>query len=171
MAGAGSLQTYPLQRQKYSVASASVTPAATPTDIVTLIGSATKTVYVTRVRLVGLATTKGVLAMQLLKRSTANTGGTKTTPTPVPYDSQNAAASAVVNQYSANPTVGTSLGAVAAENLSMAVAGDPTGHIDWDFRDNPIALRGVAQSLSINGSGGAVPAGGAIGYAVEWYEA
>lgn len=167
----GSIQVYPLLQNKYAAAAAAVTPAATPTDIVNLKGSATKTVYVTRVRLVGLATTKGVLAMQLLKRSTANSGGTSTTPTPVPYDSDNGSATAVVNQYSANPTVGSVVGsAIAAENLSMAVAGDSTGHIDWDFRDNPIVLRGVAESVSINGSGGAVPSGGAIGYAIEFYE-
>lgn len=81
----------------YSVGITGFTPAATATDFFNIIGSATKTVRVTRIAISGMATSGASIAISLVKRSAANTSGTPTTPTPVPHDANDAAATAVVS--------------------------------------------------------------------------
>ena len=55
---------------------AGLAPAATATDIFTLTGSATKTVRVTFIQVTATRTTSGPVLISLLKRLTADTGGT-----------------------------------------------------------------------------------------------
>lgn len=159
------------QKATYGVVGAQITPAATTTDIVTLVGSATKTVVVKRVIVSGLATTAGSMDVSLVKRTTANSGGTATQPSIAQYDSSDAAPTAVVNQYSANPTLGTGV-ALKNQLLNFGLTGS-TGQALFEFstrNDKPLILRGVAQSLAINLNGQAVPSGGKLSYTVEWEE-
>jgi len=156
----------------YAISAVDVTPAATPTDVVTVYGSASKTVRVKSVTVSGVATTAGTMDVSLVKRTAANTAGTSTAPSVAKFDSQDADASAVVKQYSANASA---LGAgvpLATKKLNMGVAG-AGGVVSFDFatrNDKALILRGVAQGLAINLNGQAVPAGGKITYAVEWEE-
>jgi len=157
----------------YAVGVLGFTPVATPTDFWAIIGSATKTVRVLRVVIAGIATAAISVDTFLIKRSTASTGGTPTPLTAPAYDSGDAAATAVVDTYAANPSpLGTSLGNAGAEPLNLGVTGF-AGKIVWDFttRNNKgLVLRGVAQSLNLNWGGVAVPAGTKLGIAVEWSE-
>jgi hypothetical protein len=156
----------------YGIASVGNTPAATPTDVATLYGSATKTVKVKRVTVSGVATTAGTMQVLLTKRTAANTAGTSTTSTIGQFDSTDTAATAVAKIYTANPT---SLGAgvaLSAQLLNFGVAG-AAGTVVFDFanrNDKAIILNGIAEGLAINLNGGAVPSGGTFGYTIEFEE-
>jgi hypothetical protein len=60
----------------FAVAGVGITPAATPTDLLTITGSATRTVHIRRITVSGLATTAGTMDVSLVRRSTADAGGT-----------------------------------------------------------------------------------------------
>lgn len=157
----------------YGVAGVAITPAATPTDVVVLTGSATKTMRVKSISVSGLATTAGSMDVSLVKHTVADTGGTKATaPNIAKFDSGDAAATAVANVYTANPTVDASGIIIANKTLNFGVAG-ATGTVVFEFatrNDKALILRGVAQEMAINLNGQAVPAGGKISYSVEWEE-
>jgi hypothetical protein len=153
-------------------ASANVAAAAAATDIFTITGSATATVFVTQVIVSGIQTTAGLADVLLLTRSTANTAGTSGAVTAVPMDTTDAAASATVLAYTANPTTGTLVGAVKRAYVEVGAA---TGVVNeafiFDFgkRGKPLTLRGIAQVLAVN-LNGATLAGGTFDITVEWYE-
>ena len=157
----------------FSAGTIGFTPVATPTDFWTIIGSASKTVRVLRVTVTGIATAAASIGIQLIKRSSANTGGTTSTLTIAPHDSNDAAATAVVSTYSVNPTgLGTSIGLVRAKTLNLGAAG-AAGEIVFDFgtrNSRAVVLRGVAQALALNWNGAAVPAGTVLTIDVEFSE-
>jgi hypothetical protein len=125
------------------------------TDICLLNGSATKNVRVRRVFLNLQATTAVTTSVAFIKRSTANSGGTALTGTVVPYDSANSAGTAVARFYTANPTVGTSIGLLAdpyfsVGNLTTGGAQAFPSVMIYGAQGSPIVLRGVAQGLAVN---------------------
>jgi hypothetical protein len=156
----------------YGIAGAGNTPAPTPTDVFILNGSATKTVKIKRITVSGLATTAGTMSVSLVKRTTANTGGTSTAPSIALFDSKDAAATAVPKLYTANPSaLGTGI-TLSTQSLNFGVAG-AAANVVFDFstrNDKAIYLRGVAEGLAINLNGGAVPSGGTFGYTIEFEE-
>lgn len=175
-------QAAPIDGQKatYSASQLLFTPAATPTDVFTITGSATKTVRITRIEVTGLATTAGTVDVALVMRSTANTGGTSTgSPSAIPHDANSAAATATVLAYTANPTLGTAVGAATTglirsqrAYLNVAATG-PSEHINFDFGNRPsqdIVLRGATQVLAVNLNGDTLPAGTKLSCSVEWTE-
>ena len=157
----------------YSNGALGFTPAATPTDFWQILGSGTKTVRVLRITLSGISTGGATVSTQIIKRSTASTGGTPSAQTTVSHDSNDASATAVVNTFGANPSpLGTSLGTCRAQNLNLGVAGS-AGEIVWDFtvrNGKGLVLRGAAQSLNLNWNGAAVPAGTVLTIDVEFSE-
>ena len=107
-----------------------VTPAATATDIVQIIGSATTLVSINRITISGTQTTGSMVKFVLAKRSTANTGGTFTSPTLVPHDSADAAATTVISNYTANPTsTGTLVGNIRQQFVPFSAAAGTTNNI------------------------------------------
>ena len=157
----------------YSNGVVAFTPVATATDFWALIGSASKTIRLLNLVITGMATAAASVDIQLLKRSTANTGSTPVDPAIVPHDSNDTAASAIVRTYTAsNPTLGTSLGVVRGQRLNLGAAG-AAGKIEWSFatrNGKGLVLRGVAQSACLNWGGVAVPAGTVLSIEVEWTE-
>lgn len=157
----------------YSVGVTGFTPAATATDFWQIIGSNTKTVRVQRISISGFATAAITQDIQLIKRSTANTGGTPSALTIVPYDANDAAPTAVVNTFAANPSpLGTSLGIARSAKLNLGATG-AAGSIVWDFstrNTKGLVLRGVAQSLNLNWNGAAIPGGTTLDIDVEFTE-
>ena len=153
-----------------------VTPPATPTDIVTLYGSATKTIRITKVTLGSTQNTAGINDWYLIKRSAANTGGTSTTITPVPLDSLFPAATAVFRRYTANPTaLGAAVGNLSIENIlspqiNPGTSGTSYVPHTWDFTNNPLVLRGVSEGVAINFNGAALPAGLSVNLIITWTE-
>lgn len=157
----------------YSVAVIGFTPAATATDFWNITGSGTKTVRVLYLRVSGTATSASTSDLQLIKRTTANTGGTPTTATLGQNDSNDAAPTAVVSTYGANPTTGSAAGVLRAVKMNLAAAAGPQVYLTWDFtthNDKGLVLRGTGQSLNLNWNGAAVPAGTSLDIEVEWTE-
>lgn len=163
------------QKATYSSAILGLVPAASATDVFTLAGSASKTVRVTRVSVSGTQTTAGEVDIQLLKRSTADTGGTSTAPAAVPHDSADAAATATVAAYTANPAVlGTLVGSIRTRKAQIGSPATVTSQseTEWLFGNRPaqaVVLRGTAQVLAVNLNGVTVT-GGSLNVSIEWTE-
>lgn len=162
----GRLQSDNTTKLSYVASSGLATPAAATTDIFQLYGSATKTVRVQRIEAVYHATAFGAdpSPMLLLRRSTANTGGTSTTITPVSMDSANAATTATACKlYTANPTTGTLAGQLKRLNINCMLPGNgstpphsgPAVQVIYEASPTvqPIVLRGTAEGVVINFNG------------------
>jgi hypothetical protein len=164
----------------YSAAKVGLVPASSPTDIFTITGSATKIVRVTRIAITATTTsaTPAAIDCLLVKRSTANSGGTSTgSPTPVPHDSTNAAATATILAYTVNPTTGDIVGTALRneklmQQLATLTATDfpGPGKLVWEF-PRPIVLRGIAEVLAVNLNGVSVTGTASFDIDAEWTEA
>lgn len=77
---------------------------------------------VLRVTLQWLVKPSVTILWRVIKQSSLSTGGTSSTPTPVPLDSNNAAATGVIRLYTAAPTAGTAVGDVL--DATGTTAGD-----------------------------------------------
>lgn len=174
-----------LQSKQTFCASSTFTPAATPTDLVIIEGSATKTVRVLSMKITTTNTAAGSQQFFLIKRSAADTTGTFVAATQVPLDSTNSAGSVNrVGHFTANPgALGAAVGTLntlrvaspAAVPASFAGVKEDAGveMIDWminSLLDQPPVLRGVAQTLAINFNGAALVAGQTHAYRVCWME-
>lgn len=161
-------------RATYSAAASGLTPAASATDVFTITGSASKTIKITRISVTGSTTAgSGVLVnLQIIKRSTANSGGTSTTLTNVPHDSTSAAATATVRSYTANPTLGSTVGTIRAERVAFESTSVIASRLNWDFGTRGaknIVLRGTSEVIAINLSAKTVT-GGSLSIDIEWVE-
>ncbi len=161
----------------YAYSASAIATFTAVTDLVVLRGSATKTVKVVRVELSGAATAATETLWYLKKHTIANTGGTSTNPTPVKYDSNDGAATALVLLYTALPTIDASAVNVRAVRIDLAVApAASTVAIDRyviEFGLNggePIVLRGVAQEFAFNLGGGTIPSGEVADCTIVWTE-
>jgi hypothetical protein len=147
-------------RATYSAAASSLTVAASATDIFTITGSASRTVRILRISLSAWKTAVSSEQILLIKRSTANSGGTSATLTAVPHDSTNAAATATVRSYTANPTLGTAVGTIRSVKLPVPTqtpsnAQSQTGYSvkEWEFGKHSgqaVVLRGTSEVLAVN---------------------
>lgn len=160
------------RRHKRTYSSAfNITPAALATDLFQLIGSATTTVSITKISITATQTTGSQVIFNLIKRSSANTGGTFSTVTMVPNDASDAAATAVGTIYSANPTTGSGIGLIRNFSSFVSPTSTQSNVYTYDFGDSgkPIVLSGVAQALVLS-LGGVTIAGGAVLVWIEFTE-
>lgn len=166
-------------------ASGAFTPAATPTDMVLLGGSATKTVRAIAMIIAGQTTAASSIEYLLVRRSTANTVGTFVAATAVKNDSLNAAATAVIGHYTANPTLGNTVGTVNRISVATPVLKGASwagiiqstnfdmcqiGLVPSDSISQAMVLRGTAEQLAINFAGAALIGGQIHQYTVLWTE-
>jgi hypothetical protein len=171
------------QKATYSAAIVGLVPGSSATDIFTLTGSATKTIRVTKIEIGGTTTsaTAAALDVLLLKRKTANSGGTSTgSPTPVAHDSTSPTVSATVLAYTAVPTTGTLVGTALRNQKLMLMLATLTAtdfpqndKLIWDFGNRPaqaLVLRGIADVLAINLNGATPTATASFDIAIEWTE-
>lgn len=154
------------------------TAYATPTDLMTISGSASKIIRVYAMNL-RVHTTAGALQnLFFIKRSTANTGGTATNPAGLALDSNDAAATGVVTLYTAAPTPGTGVTIYQHSLVTTVPTAAPAG---FSFMDKqlspatpasvkPVTLRGTAESLAMNFAGAALPAGFTASWEIVWSE-
>jgi hypothetical protein len=163
----GSLAS-PSAKPTYSAAIA-VTPGATPQDVITIQGSSTKVIKITKMSISTNQTTSGVNSWYLVRRSTPNTGGTYAPVVPVSHDRNDTPCTAIVLQYTSNPTLGASIGYAWVGHIpSPAVA-----PYVIDFSDSygkPITLRGTGDVLALNFNGVALPSGLAVRGVLVWTE-
>ena len=157
-------------------------PGSTPTDVLTIAGTsavnfygAQKIIRLKEIVISGTATAASNIIVNLVRRSSANTGGTFAAITPRGHDINDGASAATVNYYTANATgLGTTVGTVHAGRLNLAPAA--TGVIDrliWDWswkNDKALLLRGPNDILALNLGGAAWPAGGAVEIDLTWTE-
>lgn len=143
---------------------------AAPSGVaVTLYGSATKTVRITRIGVSITAATAALISATINKYSTAPTSGTKTNPAMVPLDSTDAAASATNNNaYTVAPTAGTLVGA-ADSVRGLAPSATVAGMIEWEFEFGQgaknLVLNGAAEGIGIS-----LSAAGTLDFSIEWTE-
>ena len=163
-------------RATYRYLATDFTPVATATDVLTITGSSTKVIRVTRVAVSGTAAAASIYSASIVKRTTANTGGTSSAPSPVSSDSTDPTATATLKLYTANATgLGTGASFDGAK-VYLPANSSPTSmqqlkeFLYGNDGDKAITLRGVNESLSINFNGGAVPAGTLLYLAFEWTE-
>lgn len=166
-------------RTTYSAVFTGLVPAASATDVVCIAGSATKTIKVQYFEVSGTAGTLVTLPVFLAKRATADSGGTPATGNALPVaskmDSLNAAATATLVSYTANPTINDSsplLIRAATVTLPVTTAGVVTRPAAWRFGDaggQAVVLRGAAQQLCLNLSGISVSSGVLAG-SIQWVE-
>lgn len=164
-------------------AAANFTPQATgAVTLISIQGSASKTVRVKRIGVSGVSTANGQSVYSLQKTSALGAGGTTVTPTVAKLDSADANATAVVQHYTTTlKAAGTPIGGplttanvqtsvtavptvgVAPTTILFPEAGTPIGHA--------ITLRGVAEFLEVQNLAAAnLAAGTVLCYFVEWEE-
>jgi hypothetical protein len=171
-----SVQITDTQKATYMAVSTSFAPGATPQDIFTLTGSASKTIRVTRVMVDASATAATVCPIFFTKRSSAHTGGTSASVTAVPVDSASAAATGTVLQWTANSTGGGALvGNLAGYRTVIPTPASIMTHplVDFDFSQGPtqaVVLRGTAQVFGVNLAGITAIAGWLFHVTIVWTE-
>jgi hypothetical protein len=161
-------------KRTYSANVLGLVPPATPTDIFTITGIAGTVVRVIRITITGTRTAAAVSDMQVVKRSTANAGGTFAAVTAVPTDSLFPAAGATVLSYTANPAaLGTLVGAVASSKMHIGSAGSgPVSPLVFEFGKKMGVsgiLRSASEVLAVNMNAVSV-AGNNFDIFVEWCE-
>lgn len=144
--------------------------ASSTTDNAVMPGNATNTVILTKVTVTCTQTTAGILNVELLKRSAADTGGTSAAMTAVPDDSNYAAAvSAPLSYTGTGPSVGAAVGDLDNAQVGCMAAATASANDIYVFKPaKPIVLRGTAQQVAVN-LGGAVT-GGNITVTFDWLE-
>jgi hypothetical protein len=164
-------------------AAANFTPQATgAVTVLSIQGSATKTVRVKRIGLSGVSTGAGQSIYTLQKTSALGAGGTTVTPTVAKMDSADANATAVVQHYTTTlKAAGTPIGGpLSAANVQTCVTAVPTTGVlplTQLFPEfgapvgHAIVLRGVAEFLEVQNIAAAnLAAGTVLCYCVEWEE-
>lgn len=158
-------------------ATGKIATVASATDVCALQGSATKMVKLRRVQLSTVATTAIAEPVAFIKRSTAASAGGGVQQTVVPMDSINVltngtnSGTATLETWTANPTVGTTVGALADPTLLWSNATTIQPYTEFTFGQlaSPVVLRGVAESLTLNLNGVTI-AGGNLTCTFEWTE-
>lgn len=145
------------------------TLAASPTDIFSIAGVASKTIMVTKIIVSGVQTTGGTVDVSCLKRSSVNTSGTVISG--VPLDAGDAAAGSRPEYYTANPTPGSLVGTLEVQPVFFsATTAQPEKHVfDFGARGKPVTLTSASQLVVVN-LGGVTVTGGKAYITVEWTE-
>jgi hypothetical protein len=161
----------------FSVCASLFTLPAAPQDVIQVVGSATKTVRIKKVRLSGQATTLKQWPVKFIRRVSALTGGTQVAPPVNAMDySDIGNATAVVTHFT---TLDTAVAANPASSVLLATELDLTAPAalsacrTFEFSsqgEKPIVLRGAADCLVINLGGGALTAGEKLSYSITWEE-
>ena len=144
----------------YAATGVGIVPAASATDIACIAGAAGKVIRLQQIRISGSGTAISVPVL-IRKNASLDTGGTLGTGTvlPVAYalDSANAAASAVLASYTANPTVNDAApGIIDNANLGVVATtvGSATSFINFDYYTRFYAqaplLRKATEQICVN---------------------
>lgn len=142
----------------YSVAISGLVTVTGATDVFTLTGATGVVTRVLRAEAsVTIQTAAQYVGISLIKRSTANSGGTSTNPTIAKHDPQAPAASTVVNAYTANPAaLGTSAGVISSRRVFAPLTGTAalgSSPEKWEFGKGPEQahiLRAATDVIAIN---------------------
>lgn len=154
----------------YSAAVIGISAGSVTTDVITITGSASKTVRVRRIVLAGIQTLASHRDIVLIRRSSANSGGTSTTSSAVSLDTNNPVGTAVVRSYTANAAaLGTAVGNVSIRKILVTALGGSFDQCIFDFPRDGLVLRGVNDSAAIN-LNTVASAGLLLSGCIEWTE-
>lgn len=127
---------------------------ASATDIFTITGSSTTTIRITRIIVSASQATAALNRINLIKRSTADSGGTVFNAQMAAADSNNPAPGAVVKFYTANPSLGTQVGIIDSDLLNIQLTSGTNSDVytkDFELRgEQAVVLRGTSQQLCVN---------------------
>ena len=132
--------------------------AAVSGDAVVIFGREGVLIKVTEIAIAKPSTQETIL---IIKRSTADTGGTSTVQTNIAMDSSDPLSGTVVRAYTAAPTTGTSLGNIAR---CVVAVGDVL-ILSFGGKGKCPTLRNNSECLAIN-----VDATGTLAGWLEWVE-
>lgn len=163
-------------RSTYSYAIGGLTVATAATDVAVLelpLAQTNKLIRLRQIQVSGSAGTTNSYVLNVIKRSLLNSGGTRTTPTPVPRDSRLDPASAVLGLYTVNPTINNTVGPIDGGRLTLATSGGNTLdrlnlQYSW-LNDMAPVLRNPGECLALNFNG-SLPAGALIDISISWTE-
>lgn len=164
----GFLKTSPQNGRmaSYIATTGKFVPAASPTDVFEMSGSSSKTIYIQEIVLVPANAGAGganVYEAYLNRRSTASSGGTSTAITPQKLDTNNASSTIGVCKYfTANPTVGTLVGAVGHSMVQGGIGywGGNATLFKADTPSQALVLRGTSEYLTVNLNGAVLSSSG-----------
>ena len=174
--------TQQVSNPTFRYAASAFSMVATPTDVIVIQGSATKTINITKIRLAG-AIGAGTMPFTIVRRSTAGTlsPAVLTAVAAAFVDTNQATATATVS------TVGTgNYGTLGTQNptggvidsgrlvfLAAAAAGGDSEAVKLTYgvsNDQPLKLRGTSDFICINFGGAAIPASGVLDFSIETFE-
>lgn len=178
---------YPLTSMDSAMPTYRVSDSFTPTatggvTVISIQGSASKTVRIKRIMIGGSATALSSTRFKLVKTSALGAGGTTVTPTVAKLDSASGAATAVVQHYTTTlKAAGTPIdGDLTNFQLFQTTVTTPTvayAEMQAAFPEKgavigqSIVLRGTAQYIEVqNANGGNLAAGSILQYVIEWAE-
>lgn len=156
----------------------SFAPVASPTDFIVIQGSATMAIRIKKIKLTGVAGSRGNMPIQIVRRSSAGSGGaiTQGFVQAGAHDTNDGNPTALVYTIGGvnYTTVGTTVGVIGAGRLGLCTnaTGEPK-ELVWDFsrnQDKPVILRGILDFVCINAAGADLPAGAAIDFEIELEE-
>lgn len=145
----------PIGFRSYSSSIAGLTVANSGTDFATVTGASGSVIRILRVIISGIATAATSATVNVIRRTTANTGGTASAVTPVVQDGSEASA-ATVQSYTANPTLGTATapgGTMKTLTVPLGTASAPQAPVILDFMANgitPPTLRKATDVFALN---------------------
>lgn len=155
------------------------TAYATPTDLLTISGSASKVIRINNMVFRCQETTGALRKLFFVKRTAANTGGTATNPSAIKLDTNNAAATAVLALYSAAPAglgAGTTLAVAPLVTTALTAApaifsmGSHISAASAITTTTPVVLRGATEFLCANWNGNAWGSGQIAQWEISWTE-
>jgi len=171
-------------KQTYAAVAIGLVLPATPTDAFCITGSASKTIRVNGIRVSGTITTAVNIPAVVLRRNTADTGGTPASTTANPantvgkMDSTFGTHTATLVSYTANPTINdTSPTYLRTQTLPLTAATGAVPPLLFDFslyadvNGQIPTLRGAAQQLCLNfNATAATLTGNSLQIDIQWTE-
>lgn len=125
------------------------------TDVLTISGSATKTIRIYRIIFFLTSNNSKESTLNGVRRSSLNTGGTFTLLTNVPHHTVNPAATAVVKAYTQNPSaLGSTVGNLIVSDIFVSGSAN-TASVPYNLMLDslilePITLVGLNELFAIN---------------------
>ena len=172
-----SVAIVPLGLRSYSAGVSALVLASAATDVFTITGFNGGIVKVTKITIGGVATAALTGGINLIKRTTANTAGTATSILGVLRDNiVSEPSKALVQSYTANPTVGTATaptgGNLGIMVLPIGTSAAPVSPLQIGLGDSGLlypTLRSANDVLAINMAGATI-VGGLLTVNIEWTE-
>ena len=183
------LTTGYLPKATYSSAFFGLVPVTAGTDIICIAGSASKTVRVQQITVWGTtATAVQTLPLNLLRRATADTGGTPAATTANPGTTTQinrrdtsvaGTATATLISYTANPTINDAAPTyIDSQLLTMPIVTSvlPAAAADFNFARDiennlaPPTLYGAAQQICVNANAATITNASTWNGSVVWTE-